>query len=166
MKKAKVQVVKGKLKVLEHHQDFEVYSRVLFPGYTLMLPLKVEKVEKGILEIESRQIRIVPSVLPFSQGKLIEEMKRKGIGRPSTYAKIVNTLLERGYVVDRKNFLYPTRLGFNVFTFLNRNYPLYCDEDFTRLLEEEMDLIEEGKRSVEEVIDKIIKSGGIEKFFS
>ncbi len=162
MKKCRVKGVKAEVKAGEHSQEFEFITGIVEHGYDMVLPVRTEQIEEGLFPVQEKQLKVVPSVLPYSQGKLIEEMKRRGIGRPSTYAKIVSTLLERGYVVDRRNFLYPTKLGFMVYSFLKQRYPLYCDEEFTRLLEEEMDRVEEGKRSVEEVIEKILASGNLD----
>ena len=77
----------------------------------------------------------------------IEEMKKRGIGRPSTYAQIVQKLLDRGYVIERKNFLFPTKLGKAVYNYLIRlkEAEKFVKEEFTRILEELMDKIERGE---------------------
>jgi len=91
--------------------------------------------------------KLVPLAYPYTQGSLIEEMKNRGIGRPSTYAQIVQKLLDRGYVIERKNFLFPTKLGKEVYNYLIRlkEAEKFVKEEFTRILEELMDKIEQGQ---------------------
>ena len=91
--------------------------------------------------------KLVPLAYPYTQGSLIEEMKKRGIGRPSTYAQIVQKLLDRGYVIERKNFLFPTKLGKEVYNYLIRlkEAEKFVKEEFTRILEELMDKIERGE---------------------
>ncbi len=86
-------------------------------------------------------------------------MKRRGIGRPSTYASTVEKLLERGYVVERNGFLLPTKLGKEVYEFLKRQEKIipFVSEEFTRRLEELMDGIEEGKEDYRDVLDSLYK---------
>lgn len=61
---------------------------------------------------ENPELRSVPKVFLFNQGSLIQEMKKRGLGRPSTYAEIVSTLLQRYYIYELKNGgLVPTPLG-------------------------------------------------------
>jgi reverse gyrase len=66
-------------------------------------------------------------------------MKEKGIGRPSTYAKIVQVLFLRKYVFERKGKVFCTALGAKVYHFLSKNYGEMVSEELTRKLEEEMD---------------------------
>ncbi len=82
-------------------------------------------------------------------------MKERGIGRPSTYAKIVKTLLDRKYVKEVKRFLFSTKIGFIVYNFLIKHYKNYVSEELTRKLEEQMDRIEEGKIDYKDVLEKI-----------
>jgi reverse gyrase len=80
-------------------------------------------------------------------------MRKRGIGRPSTYAKIVQTILDRGYVVEKGKFLYPTRLGIKVYEYLSTKFPEYTSEEFTRELEELMDRVENGEADYLQIID-------------
>lgn len=95
-----------------------------------------------------------PAVLPeqhftqppprFSESSLVREMEERGIGRPSTYAPTIETILKRGYVVlDQRRFI-PTELGEIVVDMLVQNFKQLIDIDFTANLEEELDLVEEG----------------------
>ncbi|AWR97162.1 reverse gyrase [Acidianus sulfidivorans JP7] len=93
----------------------------------------------------------------YTQGELITEMKNKKIGRPSTYATIVSTLLKRRYIIESKNVkrLVPSKLGTNVYDFLISNYSKFVSEDRTRDLLERMDRIEEGKEDYRQVLKQL-----------
>ena len=142
---------------LEEEETFTV--RVLKDGWNLVVPLEVKelplKLKEGetfYFDVLSYSKRKIPKLYPFTQGELIEEMRKRGIGRPSTYAKIVQTLLDRKYVVERGRYLYPTKLGIQVYTYLTENFPQYTSEEFTRKLEELMDKVEKGEADYQEII--------------
>jgi DNA topoisomerase-1 len=88
----------------------------------------------------------------YSEASLVEALEEKGVGRPSTYAKIVSTIQERGYVVREKGILKPTLLGFIATDFLKEYFPLTTSEDFTAQMEENLDQIGDGKLSRLEVL--------------
>lgn len=81
----------------------------------------------------------------YTESSLIKELESKGIGRPSTYAMIVSTIIDRNYVeqIDRK--LIPTKLGKKVNSILIQNFPNIFDVNFTARMEEELDAIAEGE---------------------
>src|SRR5581483_6529902 len=84
----------------------------------------------------------------FTQATLIKELEEQGIGRPSTYASIMGTILNKEYVVeDEQRRLKPTELGFLVTDLLVESFPDVLNVEFTAGMEEELDLIEEGKES-------------------
>jgi len=86
----------------------------------------------------------------FSEATLIKELEEKGIGRPSTYATILSTIKEKGYVEIEKIKFYPTELGLLVNDLLVVNFPDILDIEFTAQMEENLDKIEEeGKGWVE-----------------
>jgi reverse gyrase len=95
----------------------------------------------------------------YTQGELVQEMKLKGIGRPSTYATIVSTLLKRRYVIEPRTSkkLIPTDLGIKVYEYLttNKNYSELVSEERTRLLLQMMDSIEEGKEDYKQVLKRL-----------
>ncbi len=145
---------------LEERESF--ITKVLRDGWNLVvplqvreLPLKLEQGETFYFDVLSYSKRKVPKVHPFTQGELVEEMRKRGIGRPSTYAKIVQTLLDRKYVVERGRHLYPTKLGIQVYTYLTENFPDYTSEEFTRKLEELMDKVEKGEADYQEIIKSL-----------
>jgi DNA topoisomerase-1 len=88
----------------------------------------------------------------YTESSLIKELESKGIGRPSTYALIVSTILDRKYVesVDRK--LVPTELGKKVNEILVKNFPNIFDVGFTAKMEDELDSIAEGENDYVQVL--------------
>ena len=82
----------------------------------------------------------------FSEATLIKELEERGIGRPSTYATILSTIKDKGYVEAEKGKFYPTELGFLVNDLLVVNFPDILDIEFTAQMEENLDKIEEGEK--------------------
>jgi DNA topoisomerase-1 len=81
----------------------------------------------------------------YSDSSLIKALEEDGIGRPSTYAPIIYTLIMRDYVRRVKGYFNPTELGFKVCDLLVEYFPKIMDVGFTALMEEELDEIEEGR---------------------
>jgi DNA topoisomerase-1 len=81
----------------------------------------------------------------YTEATLVKALEENGIGRPSTYAPTISTILERGYVKLEKKRFVPTELGFLVTDALVKHFPKIIDVGFTALVEEELDKIEEGK---------------------
>lgn len=82
----------------------------------------------------------------YSEAALIQFLEKEGIGRPSTYASIVSTILDRGYCVRNGNALVPTFTGFVVTELLAKHFPDLVNTQFTSQMEEKLDEIAEGKR--------------------
>jgi DNA topoisomerase I len=82
----------------------------------------------------------------FSEATLIKELEERGIGRPSTYAAILSTIKEKGYVQLEKGKFFPTELGLVVNDLLVVSFPDIFDIEFTAQMEENLDKIEEGQR--------------------
>lgn len=82
----------------------------------------------------------------YSEASLIKALEEKGIGRPSTYASIISTLLNREYVeLDNRRFI-PTMIGKVVNDFLTNHFERYVDYDFTARLEDDLDAVSRGER--------------------
>ncbi|MDD4981737.1 MAG: type I DNA topoisomerase [Candidatus Omnitrophica bacterium] len=81
----------------------------------------------------------------YSDSSLIKALEEDGIGRPSTYAPIIYTLIMRDYVRRVKGYFNPTELGFKVCDLLVEYFPKILDIGFTALMEEELDEVEEGR---------------------
>lgn len=89
----------------------------------------------------------------YSESTLVKELEALDIGRPSTYALIVDTILSRKYVESRERKLYPTDLGIAVNRILIQNFPHLFNVKFTAKMEEELDTIAEGKNTYEKVME-------------
>ena len=81
----------------------------------------------------------------FSEASLVKALEANGIGRPSTFASIVKTILDRKYVEKQKLTLMPTPLGFKVNDYLVGSFPHLFEVGFTAQMEHELDLVEEGE---------------------
>jgi DNA topoisomerase-1 len=80
----------------------------------------------------------------YTEATLVKAMEEKGIGRPSTYASIMGTIQDRGYVGTRGSALVPTWLAFAVTRLLEEHFPRLVDYDFTASMEEDLDRIANG----------------------
>jgi DNA topoisomerase-1 len=81
----------------------------------------------------------------YNEASLVKVLEERGIGRPSTYASIINTIQDREYVTKTSGRFYPTEIGMVVCDLLVENFPYIFDVAYTAKLEEELDDIEEGK---------------------
>lgn len=88
----------------------------------------------------------------FTEGRLVKELEKRGIGRPSTYASIIRTLKTREYVVRDKGKLVPTFKAEKLFNYLNENHPWLIDYDMTRKMEEYLDQVEEQGKDWKEFV--------------
>lgn len=102
-------------------------------------------------KIEPRQHFTQPPAR-FSEASLVKEMERLGIGRPSTYASILSTLQDRGYVDLEDRRFFPTPLGDTVSKLLVRVFADLFDVSFTSRMEGELDQVEEGERNWKELL--------------
>jgi len=93
----------------------------------------------------------------FSESSLVKELDALGIGRPSTYAMIISTLLIRKYVEKKVRQLIPTELGFTVNDILIQNFPAIFNTQFTAKMEDELDKIEDNKKDFVTVISDFYK---------
>lgn len=89
----------------------------------------------------------------FTESSLVKELETQGIGRPSTYALIVDTIQARKYVEQRERRLFPTELGILVNRILVQNFPHLFNVSFTARMEEELDTIASGKRPYVRVME-------------
>ena len=92
----------------------------------------------------------------YNEASLVKELEERGIGRPSTYASIINTIQDREYVVKHggsRGRFYPTEIGMVVCDLLVESFPYIFDMAYTAKLEEELDDIEEGKEKWTELLN-------------
>jgi len=81
----------------------------------------------------------------YTEASLVKDLEEKGIGRPSTYASIIGTIVDRGYVIKLGKTLKPTELGIITNGLLVKHFPIILDVAFTAKMEDELDEISEGK---------------------
>ena len=136
-------------------------SRVLFYGWLKADPrargedVELPKVEKGeSIDLESIQSEGKQTQPPFryTEAGLVKELEKRGIGRPSTYASIMRTLQDRGYVTKEGRTLFPTDTGDVVSSFIEKNFEKYISDSFTAEMEDELDEIAKGKREYEKTL--------------
>ncbi len=89
----------------------------------------------------------------FNEASLVKELEEQGIGRPSTYASIINTIQDRDYVKKLARKFVPTEIGMVVTTLLVKNFPYIFDMAYTRKLEEELDRVEDGEEKWTDLLD-------------
>ena len=132
---------------------FEVYPHVnvsigenIHPDYALLDNLE-KKVPQG------KQHFTKPPAY-FTEAQLVKELESKGIGRPSTYAAITNTIVERRYVEIKEKKYYPTDLGHLVNKFLVTSFDKLFNVTFTAEMENKLDDIEYGKQDYISLLDQ------------
>ncbi len=81
----------------------------------------------------------------YTEASLVKELEKQGIGRPSTYASIISTIVDRQYVALESRKIKPSELGMLITDLLVENFPKILDVGFTANLEEQLDKIEEGE---------------------
>ncbi len=142
-------------------------SEVLFDGFTRIYEEKGEdngEEKAGLPEMTAGQRLSLMEILPeqrfttppsrYTEASLIRTLEMKGIGRPSTYATIVSTVQDRSYVKKDKMKLFPTPLGKTIEKLLREFFPLVIDIGFTAMMEERLDLIEDGKKDWVKQLEK------------
>lgn len=137
-------------------------SILIFPGYQILSGREEEEEEIPLEKLEKDRpvqlLELIPSqhfTQPpprYTEATLIKLLEEKGIGRPSTYATIVSTILDRNYVILEDRFLKPTPVGMTVSDLLTKYFPNIMDPGFTAKMEENLDEIEEGKEDWEKLI--------------
>lgn len=135
----------GFIKVYEEGKD-EVADDKL-----VILPA-LEKDEKVILEKVTPDQHFTQPPARYTEASLVKELEKKGIGRPSTYAPTMSTIVERGYTDKKQGKFYPQDVGMIVTDLLVEHFPDIIDYQFTARMEEELDDIAEGKLEWQPVI--------------
>src|SRR5690606_20496905 len=98
-----------------------------------------------LIDIRSEEKATTPPPR-YSEAGLVKELEKRGIGRPSTYASIIKTIIDRGYVEKIDRSLVPTDTGDVVSSFLEDNFTEYVGDTFTAEMEDKLDDIALGKR--------------------
>lgn len=138
---------------------------IKFPGFMKVYTESRdnEAEEAGILpEIEEGETLKLQALLPkqhftqppprYSEATLVKTLEELGIGRPSTYAPIIETILHRGYVTREQKQFAPTELGIIVVEILKEFFPDIIDVEFTATMENNLDKVEEGNLHWQSVV--------------
>ena len=148
-----------------------VGSTVLFDGFTILQSKKDKKKEEGEegflpplkkgeivsnVKVEGEQHFTAPPPR-YTEASLIKTMEEKGIGRPSTYAPILDTIQKRKYVVKEGKQFVPTEIGFKVTDLLKKYFEAIINVDFTAGLENWLDKIAEGQATYKKVMSSFYK---------
>ena len=143
-------------------------ERLKFPGFTIVyeegrddgaqeeqIAGALEDVSEGseavVEETEATQ-HFTQAPPRYTEASLVRALEEKGIGRPSTYAPTISTILARGYVTREKKQLYPTELGVMITDMMKEHFTDIVDIAFTAGMEEQLDEVEEGKRGWRDVL--------------
>ena len=139
-------------------------SVMKFDGYTKVYNF-TEREDKILPIIEENDELEVNKFIPeqhftqpparYTEASLVKTLEELGIGRPSTYAPTIATILNRGYVEKQGNTLHPTELGMIVTDILNINFQKFIDVDFTAQMENKLDEIEEGNIKWKSVVSEV-----------
>lgn len=143
-------------------------ERILFEGFRKVLFIKhesedlqeINQLEKGDELTKEKFINEQKFTQPparFTEASLIKKLEELGIGRPSTYATIISTILARGYVVKDGRAILPVDVGRLVTNFLRGNFTRLVDYAYTAQVEDELDSISLGKKKYFPVIDEEFK---------
>ncbi len=158
--------------------EFRATGTVMkFPGFTVLYEESVEEKRESengqttLPEIHADELVCLQEFKPeqhftkpparYTEASLIRALEENGIGRPSTYAPTLNTIVERGYVTREKGRLIPTPLGEQVNALLIKYFPDILDIAFTARMEEELDHVEEGTKEWHELLKEFY--GGFQK---
>lgn len=148
--------------------EFELRAkgRILkFDGYTRVLPQQSRPGEDDVLPEMTKGealelIRLDPSQhftkppARFTEASLVKEMEKRGIGRPSTYAAIISTIQDRGYVTLHNRRFYSEKMGDIVTERLSESFSNLMDYGFTADMEENLDDVAQGERDWKNVLDE------------
>ena len=117
----------------------------------IALPELTEGQILKLKKLEDKQHFTEPP-LRYTEATLVKVLEEKGIGRPSTYAPIISTILARGYIVRDKKFLIPTELGEKVTDLLREYFSNIVNVEFTANMEKLLDDVEEGEKNWVDII--------------
>jgi len=139
-------------------EKFEGYRRVMSPAKSedVLLPPLAEKQPLDKLDLTETQHFTQPPPR-FNEASLVKALEKEGIGRPSTYSSIIETVQARGYVEQKERRFYATQIGIVVTKLLVAHFPKIMDMKFTSHFEEELDEIESGKCQYADVLDEFWK---------
>ncbi len=162
MKEAKLERIEVELISNKIYKFKANGQRVLFDGFLKVLKRKISenllpeiKVGEELIakNIKSEKHQTQPPAR-FNDASLVKTLEALGIGRPSTYATIVSTLIERGYIKREKRGFQPTEVGIIVSDLLTAHFPKIVNYQFTAKMENDLDLIASGKKEYQKTLEE------------
>ncbi|MFT0213694.1 type I DNA topoisomerase [Pseudomonas sp. F1_0610] len=146
--------------------EFELRAKgriMKFDGYTRVLPQNKSAEDAVLPDIKEGQVLDLLKLDPvqnftkpparYSEASLVKELEKRGIGRPSTYASIISTIQDRGYVAIQNRRFYAEKMGDIVTERLNESFPDLMDYGFTAGMEERLDDIAQGSLGWKKLLD-------------
>ena len=115
------------------------------------LPALTEGQKISIKQVNAEQHFTQPPSR-YTEASLVRTLEENGIGRPSTYAPTITTIIARGYVSREKKRLFPTQLGIMVTEMMEKYFTRIVDTEFTAIMEEKLDAVEEGKQDWKQIL--------------
>ena len=115
------------------------------------LPVLKEGEKVSIRKVNSDQHFTQPPSR-YTEASLVRTLEENGIGRPSTYAPTITTIISRGYVSREKKRLYPTELGIMITSMMEQYFSQIVDTEFTAIMEEKLDAVEEGQQNWKQIL--------------
>lgn len=141
-------------------------SQLKFAGFLNIYNIEEEE-NKKMPELDKGQKLPLKELIPkqhftqpparYTEATLVKALEENGIGRPSTYAPIISTIIDRRYVIREKKAFIPTELGEVVTELLKENFKDIVDIDFTAEMEKKLDEIEDGNVEWVKVVDEFYK---------
>lgn len=142
---------KGFLAVYEEREDLDDDEKKKSDEEKILPPIEVGQT-LNLLDIASNQSFTKPPPR-FTEASLVKELEKSGIGRPSTYASIMNKIQGRAYTVKERLALKPTELGKIIAQMLENHFTMIMDIKFTARMEDDLDEIAEAKQDWREFLD-------------
>jgi len=143
-------------------------SSLLFPGFLILYHAEEQDADTILPALEEGQKLKLVDLLPeqhftqppprFNEASLIRTLEEKGIGRPSTYVPIIETIQSRGYVLKENKAFVPAELGYVVVELLKQYFPEIIDVGFTAKMESQLDDIGAGKLERNHVLDDFYRA--------
>ncbi|WP_201594677.1 type I DNA topoisomerase [Psychrobacter fulvigenes] len=142
------------LKARGRTMTFDGYTKVMPPAKTddTLLP-DVKKGDELTLDKLDPSQHFTKPPPRYTEASLVKELEKKGIGRPSTYASIISTIQDRGYVKLENKRLFAEKMGDIVTDRLTESFPDLMDYTFTAALEDKLDYVATGERDWKDVLD-------------
>ncbi|KAF0805407.1 DNA topoisomerase I subunit omega [Alcanivorax xiamenensis] len=146
--------------------ELKAKGRIMkFDGWTRILPPAARKGQEDTVlpDLKQGDVLVIDQVdatqhftkppARYTEASLVKELEKRGIGRPSTYASIISTIQDRGYVRQESRRFYAEKMGDIVTDRLVESFPNLMDYNFTARMEETLDEIAEGKRHWRDVLN-------------